>query len=134
MDYHLILFALFVLYWIGTAIFRFFKWAGRQITGGGTGTNPVQQAIAEAQRQSQVPQAEPGPPPTQAPRPAQTLPTRAPSLVTAAPHAPAAAGGRAGRVARGDRAAIFGGRNKRWRPGSGCVGQSAAITRPGQFL
>lgn len=79
MDYHLILFALFVLYWIGTAIFRFFKWAGRQITGTAAGANPARQALADAQRQGQ------SPPPSQAPPPSQKLPTRAPSLVPARP-------------------------------------------------
>ena len=80
MDYHLILFALFVLYWIGTAIFRFFKWAGRQITGSAAaGANPVRQALADAQRQAQAS------PPSQAPPPSQKLPARAPSLAPARP-------------------------------------------------
>ena len=79
MDYHLILFALFVLYWIGTAIFRFFKWAGRQVTGGAAGTSPVRQALTDAQRQVQAPS------PSQAPPSSQKLPTRAPSLAPARP-------------------------------------------------
>lgn len=73
MDYHLILFVLFVLYWIGTAIFRFFKWAGRQITGGAAGANPVRQSLADAQRQ------------TQAPPPSQKPPARAPALAPSRP-------------------------------------------------
>lgn len=85
MNYEVIVFALVLLFWIVRGIFRFFKWAGRQLTGGAAGTNPVQQALADAQRQSQVPAAGQGPPPAQAPRPAQTLPTRAPSLVSARP-------------------------------------------------
>ena len=79
MDYHLILFALFLLYSIGTAIFRFFKWAGRQVKGGAAGASPVRQALADAQRQAQAP------PPSQPPRPTQTLPTRAPALAPARP-------------------------------------------------
>ncbi len=73
MNYEVIVFAFVVLFWIVRGIFRFFKWAGRQLRGGAVGANPVRQALADAQRQAQTPP------------PSQTLPTRAPALAPARP-------------------------------------------------
>lgn len=69
MNYEVVVFILIALFWIVRAIFRFFKWAGRQITGGAAGANLVRQ----------------GAPPLQAPPPSQTLPTRAPALAPPRP-------------------------------------------------
>ncbi len=81
LSYEAVVFALIAIGWVIRGIFRFFKWAGRQIAGatGAAGANPVRQALADAQRQAQAP------PPPQAPPPTQKLPTRAPSLVPARP-------------------------------------------------
>lgn len=72
----LIFLAIALLYGIGVGIYRFVKWANRQITGSAA-SNPGPQSLAEAQRQAQ------GPPP-QAPM-AQALPERAPRGIAARP-------------------------------------------------
>ena len=68
MDYHLIVFILVALYWVGVGIFRFFKWIGRSLANVNTiAPSPIQQAMAEAQRQAeQVPK-----PPAPRPQPVQ---------------------------------------------------------------
>lgn len=78
-DYHLIVFAFIILAWLGRLALRFFRWAGRQVTGGAAGANPVRQAMAEAQRQMQAL------PPSQAPPPSQKPPARAPALAPPRP-------------------------------------------------
>ncbi len=72
----LIFLAIAILYGIGVSIYRFVKWANRQISSNATPT-PGQQALADAQRQAQ------GPTP-QAPM-AQALPERASSLAPPRP-------------------------------------------------
>ena len=50
MDYHIILYGLILLYWIVTGIVKFFRWAGRQVSGAAAvKPNPIQQAVQEAQ-------------------------------------------------------------------------------------
>lgn len=58
----LIIVGLMLLYGIGVGIFRFFKWVGRQINTVNTAPSPIQQAMAEAQRQAETPR-----PPTLSP-------------------------------------------------------------------
>lgn len=72
-DYHLIIFAIVALYSIGTAIFRFFKWAGQQVKGGAAGANAVRQAppLAQAAPPARTPPTRPVPPPTARPMPRQ---------------------------------------------------------------
>jgi len=84
-NVEVVVFLLVALFSIIRGIFRFFKWVARQSKGIPTGSNPIQQAMAEAQRQSQAPQARQGPPPAQALRPTQTLSARAPALAPARP-------------------------------------------------
>ncbi len=67
----LIFLGIAIIYGIGVAIYRFVKWANRQISGSAA-PNPVQQALADAQRQAQGPPTTPQAPMT------QTLPERAP--------------------------------------------------------
>lgn len=64
MDYHLIVFGLVILYWIGTGIVRFFRWAGRPATATAVKPNLLPQAI-NAQQQNPVqtsPMQTPAPP------------------------------------------------------------------------
>ena len=51
MDYFL---AIAVLYGVGVQLFRFFRFLGKQMKTGNTAASPMQQAIADAQRQAQA--------------------------------------------------------------------------------
>ena len=63
LNAEIIIFVLVALFWTVRAIFRFFKWAGRQLKGGAVDANPARLA----------------------PPPSKTLPTRAPALAPARP-------------------------------------------------
>lgn len=75
LNAEIIIFVLVALFWTVRAIFRFFKWAGRQLKGGAVDANPARLA----------PPPSPTPPPSQAPPPSKTLPTRMPALAPARP-------------------------------------------------
>lgn len=69
LNAEIIIFVLVALFWTVRAIFRFFKWAGRQLKSGAVNANPARLA----------------PLPSQAPPPSKTLPTRVPALASTRP-------------------------------------------------
>lgn len=68
MHYELLVLVFAALFGIIRFLYRTIRWAMRQSKGTPTGPNPIQQAIADARKQLQPPQA---------------LPTRAPALIPA---------------------------------------------------